>query len=521
MPDTTKKSFTTDDIQQIENRGSDLTTVEEQIHNFIKGFPYLQITEPATIGKGIIKISGSQIDHYVQHYENKSVDLDITKFVPASGAASRMFKSLFSYLEKTPKIPADHQPLTQDNNFHSVYHFFQNLDKFAFYDSLKDIFKKKGLQIEELQKNQHYTSILETLLTEEGLGYGELPKGLLDFHHYENFVRTPVEEHLVEGASYARGADDLVKIHFTVSPEHREKFLEHVEDIRDRYESLYDVTFDIAFSEQKSYTDTIAVTLDNDPFREVDGRLLFRPAGHGALIANLNEIDSDIIFIKNIDNVVPDKLKETTIKYKKALAGLLLQYQEKLFGYQQLLDSDHELSWQQLQEIAQFLEKELFIQNIPKDDTKSSLTWFLRKKVFRPVRVCGMVKNEGEPGGGPFFARNHDDTISLQIAESSQINLNDPMQKQIADSATHFNPVDLVCGAKDYKGEKYDLTKFVDHQTGFISQKSKNGQELKAQELPGLWNGSMSDWNTLFVEVPVITFNPVKAVNDLLRDQHQ
>ena len=521
MQDTTKPSFTTDDIQQIENRGSDLATVEEQIINFIKGFPHLHITAPATLGNGILKISESDVEALITHYDSKSSALEITKFVPASGAASRMFKSLFSYLDKTSKLPAENQPLVPDNNFHSVYNFFQNLEKFAFYDNLKKVLNKKGKPLELLQKKKSYSTILRALLLRDGLDYGELPKGLLDFHRYEESVRTPVEEHLAEGASYACGANKLVKIHFTVSPEHRQKFIQFTEEIRDRYESIFDVTFEISFSEQKSYTDTIAVKLDNEPFREADGVLLFRPAGHGALIANLNEIDSDIIFIKNIDNVVPDRLRKPTIQYKKALAGMLLQFQEKLFHYQQVLDSGHALDDRQLQEIADFLEQELYIKNIPKDDTKSSLTWFLRKKVFRPVRVCGMVKNEGEPGGGQFFAKNPDDTISLQIAEPSQIDLNDEAQKRIAGAVTHFNPVDLVCGIKNYKGEKYDLKKFVDPETGFISIKSKNGQELKAQELPGLWNGAMSDWNTLFMEVPVITFNPVKTVNDLLRDQHQ
>lgn len=326
-------------------------------------------------------------------------------------------------------------------------------------------------------------------------------------------------EHLAEGALYAQSSNQIVKIHFTVSPEHKENFEKHINSNTTQFENTYNVTYEVSFSEQKSYTDTIAVDLKNEPFRDADGSLLFRPAGHGALIANLNEIDADIIFVKNIDNVVPDKLKEDTISYKKALAGTLLKYQEKLFSYLNSLDG--KVSSGDIEEMMTFLKDELRIKNLPELATINDKINFLKQKFNRPLRICGMVKNEGEPGGGPFFAQNNDGTQSLQIVESSQIDPGDDQQKSIANAATHFNPVDLVCGVRNYKGEKFDLSNYVDPKTGFISQKSKDGLELKAQELPGLWNGAMSDWNTLFVEVPVSTFNPVKTVNDLLRPQHQ
>lgn len=333
-------------------------------------------------------------------------------------------------------------------------------------------------------------------------------------------MRTPLEEHLVEGAMYACGKSGKVHVHFTVSPEHRELFRKLVEEKSDGFAKRYEVDYDITFSEQKPSTDTLAVDMDNRPFRD-NGELLFRPGGHGALIENLNDLDADIIFIKNIDNVVPDRLKEDTNTYKKLIAGVLVSLQKRAFRYLELLESGR-YTHEQVMEVLQFLQKELCCKNPEvKLLEDSELVIYLKKKLNRPMRVCGMVKNVGEPGGGPFLAYNADGTISLQILESSQIDMNDPEKKAMFERGTHFNPVDLVCAVRDYKGRKFDLTKHVDKSTGFISHKSKSGKELKALELPGLWNGAMSDWSTVFVEVPLTTFNPVKTVNDLLREQHQ
>ncbi|MGE5448715.1 MAG: DUF4301 family protein, partial [Bacteroidales bacterium] len=395
------------------------------------------------------------------------------------------------------------------------------LDQFAFYDDLKQLAARENMAIEDVPLQK----LLEWKLLDQGLNYGNLPKGLLKFHTYPDGYRTPLEEHFVEGAAYSRNNAAVVKIHFTVSPEHQKAFNEHVNEIISKYEQQFGVEYEISFSQQKPSTDTIAVTPDNEPFRNSDGSLLFRPAGHGALIENLNDLQADIIFIKNIDNVVPDRLKKATIDYKKALAGVLLNLQEEIFYYQKMLDVNHysDLDSAFYGEASDFLENVMNI--IPPHDQfyreKEELYQYFRSKFNRPIRVCGMVKNLGEPGGGPFFALNRDGSVSLQIVESSQIDFNDTEQASIAHHATHFNPVDLVCAVKNYKGEKYNLLDFTDPETGFISSKSKDGKELKAQELPGLWNGAMSDWNTMFVEVPVETFNPVKTVIDLLRKEHQ
>ena len=344
---------------------------------------------------------------------------------------------------------------------------------------------------------------------------------MLKFHRYADGVRTPLEEHLVEGALYAAGKSGDVFVHFTVSTEHRELFQKLVDSKAAEYAAKYGVNYHISFSEQKPSTDTVAADMENKPFRDKDGKLLFRPGGHGALIENLNDLDADVVFIKNIDNVVPDRLKDDTVTYKKLLAGVLVTLQKQAFEYLKLLDSGS-YRHDELENIIRFVQQQLHCRRADlKDLEDADLVIYLRKKLNRPMRVCGMVKNVGEPGGGPFLAYNPDGTVSLQILESSQIDMNDAEKKAMFEKGTHFNPVDLVCAVRNYKGEKFNLLNYVDKATGFISYKSKNGKDLKALELPGLWNGSMSDWNTVFVEVPLSTFNPVKTVNDLLREQHQ
>ncbi len=503
--------FTEKDKNQIKNRGSQLDTVNLQIENFKKGFPFLHIEDAASVGNGIIRLNEEELKRRIDLY-NIKVEQNIKplKFIPASGAASRMFKSLFEGLESFEKeILAENRAAKE---------FADKFDDFAFATDLKNIIQKNSEEIN--CKNE-----IDFLLNKKGLNYGSLPKGLLKFHLYETEARTPFEEHLVEGAKYAKDSNGIAKLHFTVSPEHQPEFEKLLEKIKESYEKELNVTFDISFSQQKPSTDTIAVDLNNEPFRENDGSLLFRPGGHGALIENLNDLDADIIFIKNIDNVVPDRLKKPTIDYKKALAGVLLKNQEKLFLYQKELNEKHPvaLSSAFLAAASNFLENTLNTKPAKNQyyTEKEELYHYLKEKYNRPLRVCGMVKNEGEPGGGPFWAQNSDGTISLHVVESSQIDSESVQQKQIVKNATHFNPVDLVCATRNYKGEKFNLAEFTDPATGFISKKSKDGNELKAQELPGLWNGAMSNWNTLFVEVPIETFNPVKTVNDLLREQHR
>jgi len=497
--------FIEKDLQQIQERGSDATVVEEQVHYFVNGFPFLHLSKAATVGDGIIRLSDEQIEQVIKEFDKSASEGEIAllKFVPASGAATRMFKSLFSFLQ-------------EDKKDKSVDEFFTKLTEFAFYDDLKTSLASDGHDITTADEK----TIVSYFLTNKGLGYGELPKGLLKFHNYESRSRTPLEEHLVEGAKYANAGGN-VQIHFTVSPEHRDKFEKLVVEVLPTYQSEFGVKYMVSFSEQKSSTDTIAVNMDNSPFREKDGGLLFRPAGHGALLENLSQLDADIIFIKNIDNVVPDSIKAETVTYKKALAGIVLDFQKKIFGYLDKLSSGANASL--FAELDRFFREELCV--IPpvtyENWSDEEKTKYFTAKLDRPLRACGMVKNQGEPGGGPFWAENADGSSSLQIVESAQVDVDNEQQNGIFKNSTHFNPVDLVCAIKNKNGELYDLKKFRDPLTGFITYKSKDGKELKAQELPGLWNGSMANWNTLFVEVPLITFNPVKTVNDLLREQHQ
>lgn len=499
--------FSQQDLEQIQAQGATLEQINDQIQHFIDGFPFLRAIKAATIGDGMVRVPDEQLTAYLRRFDEAAGNYALMKFVPASGAATRMFKSLFAALDGKSDKATDE--------------FFSRITDFAFYDDLKAIMAKKGVDLDDaLQQNDRRT-ILHFLLTSDGLDYGNLPKGLLKFHRYTDGPRTPVEEHLIEGAAYAN-ANGLVRLHFTVSPEHRDRFETLIKEVQSDYEAWLGVAFDISFSEQKKSTDTLSVNLDNSPFRNGDGTLLFRPAGHGALIENLNDIDADIVFIKNIDNVVPDELKETTITYKKVLAAILMDVQQQLFRLQELLEGN-DISEGYISEAAEFLRNTLYtlppagFDRLPQAEKVD----YLKRKLDRPIRICGMVKNVGEPGGGPFWAMNRDGSVSLQVVESAQFDMADAEQKAIFETATHFNPVDLICGLKNRHGKKYNLPAYRDMQTGFITQKSKDGKDLKAQELPGLWNGAMADWSTIFVEVPLITFNPVKTVNDLLRNEHQ
>ncbi len=501
-----------EDLKQIAAKGITPEQIDAQLKEFETGFPFLKLEAAAAIGNGIVAPGEDERAAYIKAWDDyKAQGKKIVKFVPASGAASRMFKDMFAFLS------ADYdEPTTAFEK-----NYFDHIHQFAFFGALDDKCKEnEGKGIDQLMEEGNYKAVVANMLNATGLNYGQLPKGLLLFHNYEEGPRTPMEEHLVEGALYA-ASNGEANVHFTVSHEHMQLFEQKVKDKKDGYAGKYGIQYNISFSEQKPSTDTVAANPDNTPFRTEDGELLFRPGGHGALIANLNEIDADVIFIKNIDNVVPDRLKGDTVTYKQLIAGILVTLQKKAYDYLRLLDTgsyDHE----QLEEIIRFVQRDLCCR---KNDIKlledAELVIYLRKKLNRPMRVCGVVKNVGEPGGGPFLTYNQDGTVSLQILESSQIDKSNEAYQKMFTEGTHFNPVDLVCAVKDYKGQAFNLPEFVDKTTGFISSKSKNGKELKALELPGLWNGAMSDWNTVFVEVPLSTFNPVKTVNDLLREQHQ
>ena len=468
----------------MEEHGLTPAALETQLKNFREGFPFLPVTRAASCGDGIRVLDAAGIEQAAARYDRAKESLRVVKFVPASGAATRMFKDLFEFVREGRRTAV-------------VGELLANRRRFAFWPELRTII---GDDADELRTVENIVA--------EGLRYGETPKGLVSFHRYGDEVRKAVEEHLVEGAQYAAAGGE-VKIHFTVSPEHLTRFEALLAEKIPGYESRFGVKYRISFSVQDPSTDTLAVNPDCTPFRRADGRLLFRPAGHGALIGNLGKIDADIVFVKNIDNVTTDARRSDTVLYKKALAGVLLALQERIFEYLMAL----EVPGAELEPIAAFIENELCVK-LPKDYG----TALLRQVLDRPIRVCGMVRNEGEPGGGPFWVTGADGLETLQIAESNQIA---PEKRKLMRSATHFNPVDLVCSFRTSKGGRFDLREFVDPATGFISRKSDGGRELLAQELPGLWNGAMARWNTVFVEVPITTFSPVKVVTDLLRPEHQ
>lgn len=468
----------------MEEHGLTPAALETQLKNFREGFLFLPVTRAASCGDGIRVLDAAGIEQAAARYDRAKESLRVVKFVPASGAATRMFKDLFEFVREGRRTAV-------------VGELLANRRRFAFWPELRTII---GDDADELRTVENIVA--------EGLRYGETPKGLVSFHRYGDEVRKAVEEHLVEGAQYAAAGGE-VKIHFTVSPEHLTRFEALLAEKIPGYESRFGVKYRISFSVQDPSTDTLAVNPDCTPFRRADGRLLFRPAGHGALIGNLGKIDADIVFVKNIDNVTTDARRSDTVLYKKALAGVLLALQERIFEYLMAL----EVPGAELEPIAAFIENELCVK-LPKDYG----TALLRQVLDRPIRVCGMVRNEGEPGGGPFWVAGADGLETLQIAESNQIA---PEKRKLMRSATHFNPVDLVCSFRTSKGGRFDLREFVDPATGFISRKSDGGRELLAQELPGLWNGAMARWNTVFVEVPITTFSPVKVVTDLLRPEHQ
>ena len=473
--------FSNDDILQIEQHGLTPDAVAAQLDAFARGFAFSDIVAPATAGDGVIQLDAEMRRHYIDIYEQYQRTHSVVKFVPASGAATRMFRDLFEFLNTGARNTVTDAVLN-------------NLSRFAFYDDLKKF----------LPDTPTDTDIIERIVTDAGLNYGHMPKALIKFHRYADSARTALAEHLDEGAEYARGADG-VNIHFTVSPEHRAGFEELLHRLVPEYSARYGVQYNIELSYQKSSTDTIAVNPDNTPFRDADGRLLFRPAGHGALIENLNEIDADLIFIKNIDNVCAASHRGDTIEYKSALAGYLVMLQSKIFDYLNNTTAP-------LGDVIQFINDNLGVR-LSRDATRADCNRILS----RPLRVCGVVRNTGAPGGGLFWVRAADGTVSLQIVESAQIA---PDARDIMNTSQYFNPVDLVCATRDASGRHIDLIQFVDENTGFISEKSAGGRPLRAMERPGLWNGAMAGWNTVFIEVPPTTFTPVKVVADLLSAPH-
>ncbi|PIB38060.1 DUF4301 family protein [Maribacter sp. 4G9] len=504
------------DIKQMANKGIAKEKVENQINTFMEGIPFVDLQSAAVVGNGILRFSEEEESELIHYYESKASNLEILKFVPASGAASRMFKALFSFLDSydpAKESLGDYLERTGDKDIKKLS---EGLEKMPFYRKVMDRLPKNF----NSQGEKVYLFVKE-LLGEDALNYGFYPKGLLPFHKYGDNTATPFQEHLKEGALYASSTNGS-KLHFTISEQHEEMFKEELNLVGERVSKETGINYTVDYSFQKPSTDTIAVDMDNKPFRNTDGAVLFRPGGHGALIENLNDQDADVIFIKNIDNVAVMQDAKAVADSKKVLAGVLLKVQKKAFEYAKMLD-EGAISEDGISTITSFLADELNVK-FTKDfdsfstDAKISL---LKNRINRPIRICGMVKNEGEPGGGPFWIRNANGEVSLQIIESAQIDMDNPEQVDILQNSTHFNPVDLVCGIRDYKGNKFNLLDFVDPKQGFITGKTMNGKELKALELPGLWNGAMAHWNTIMVEVPLVTFNPVKTVLDLLKGSHQ
>lgn len=511
-------NFTTKDLEQFQKKGLSEQEVFSQIKIFEKGIAPTNLIAAATIGNGLLSFSKEEENTLKTFYKNNTHDLSIMRFVPASGAASRMFKFLFNFLDSFKFGEETLEDYFKRTNDKEVAFFYENLSLFPFYKQAISQLNEKVKDYEVLTKGDRLYKFIEFILSESGFRFGTSPKGVLPFHAYtSDHILTAFEEHLIEAAACVQ--DLNVKIHFTISEQHKPLFENLTKEVLERVHKETKKEFELTYSFQKSSTDTIAVTEENKPFRIDDNTILFRPSGHGALIENLNDLDADIIFIKNIDNVVTTSNRAEVVNYKKVLAGLLLKIQQQTFSFLNQIDND----LNDFNEVVVFMTNHLNVKfsddfkNWSFEDQKA----FIVNRLNRPIRVCGMVKNEGQPGGGPFWTKDVNGVISLQIVESAQMDLSEQDQKSIVNKATHFNPVDLVCGLKDYQGNSFELKDFVDKETAFISSKTQSGKALKALELPGLWNGSMAGWNTLFVEVPLITFNPVKTVNDLIKPGHQ
>ena len=509
-----------EDFTQINDLGISLDKIEAQLKVFQNGIPKIILEKPATINDGILKLSDLEFQQYSNHFDNEKHNLKLKKFVPASGAASRMFKFLSEFLQDFKFGEETINAYINRKNDKNLQLFILAKEKFPFYNDVLKTIKLNFKGYKNFDVNQKEFVFIKTLLSLEHLDFANKPKAILPFHNYKNHVATPIEEHLNECVFYATSKQKS-NLHFTVSEEHQHEFEKIIEVIKPKFEDENQVSIDVQYSYQSKSTDTLAVDLKNNPFRDESNNLVFRPGGHGALIENLNNLDADIIFVKNIDNVIQNHIG-TIVLYKKALAGILISTQQKVFNYLKTLEK-RDISNQILNEIVDFLASKLNIKVIDvfSKYTKENKIEYLFTILNRPIRVCGMVKNEGEPGGGPFWVLGKTGRSFLQIVESSQVDSTDANQIKILKSATHFNPVDLVCGIKNYKGENFDLSKFVNKNTGFVVEKNKNGKPLKGYELPGLWNGAMAKWLTIFVEVPLITFNPVKTVNDLLKPAHQ
>ncbi|MBN2144587.1 MAG: DUF4301 family protein [Candidatus Aureabacteria bacterium] len=535
------------DLKNLEEKGISPDTVQKQIDAMMKGVSFVKLIRPCIPAAGITVLDASRLKEMAQVFMKESPSRKVMKFVPASGAGSRMFQPLLSLL---PVKTTDFKDPYRGRGFQTFHHVLlekrlENLEKgesqdqvstdkdiiffqtfitrireFPFYPDIQSFFQSKGDDVDTLIAQRQYTRILNLILGPEGMNLSDYPKALLKFHRYPDHARTALEEQCVEALDHAVNQKGKAAVHFTFSREHLSLIKDHIKKIRSLYETG-GKKLDIRWSVQKESTETVALDMHNQPLRDEDSNLVFRPGGHGALLENLNELQGDIIFIKNIDNIVPDSLKQDTLFYKKVLGGYLISMQKQIFTYLERLETIQDDSI--ITEAGEFLEKEICVKLPFEWKSQSSVQKrdFLFSMLNRPVRVCGMVRNQGEPGGHPFWVEHKSGIQTIQIVESFQINKDDHDQKTIFSSSTHFNPVDLVCSVRDYRGNLFDLTRFRDAAQNFISVKSWKGREIKMLELPGLWNGGMADWNTFFIDVPLSTFNPVKTILDLLRKEHQ
>jgi len=499
-------NFSPEDMAQISEHGLSVEAVAGQLARFARGMKYARLERPCRVGDGIRRFQPEELARYGKSWEAAAAAGLGMKFVPASGAGTRMFEAFLRGWHEGVSLTLARE--------------LRGLHRYPFFEELRAVMERRGLSLEACLRGDDFAPVLESLLGPEGLNYAALPKALIPFHRYPDHSRTPLEEHLVEAAGYARDARGVCRLHFTVAEAHEAALRAYLRTVLPRYEAAGN-RFEIGFSTQKKSSDTVAADLQNGPFRDRAGRLVFRPSGHGALLENLGALEGAVVFIKNIDNVAPDARRADTLLYKKAMAGYLVEIQETCFRYLRLLEAGCPAT-AVLAEIEAFLCGTLSA-SLPTDwpelDAAARRAW-LFARLNRPLRVCGMVPNQGEPGGAPFWVEERGGGFSLQIVESVQVDPADAEQQRIFRGATHFNPVDLVCGLKDFRGRPFDLGQFADPEAGFISEKSYEGKPLKALELPGLWNGAMARWNTVFVEVPVSTFTPVKRIEDLLRPEH-
>jgi Domain of unknown function (DUF4301) len=515
--------WTSDDLRQMKGLGITPEEASRQLELFRHPPPFIRLERPATLGDGILLPPPQTLSAAIHAYEEARRKGRFLKFVPASGAASRMFHLLVRYAQRENWTKEDlrREWAEGDQESGRVLSFLEAIPQSVFWEDLKEVLVRSGRDPDGILREGRYPEMLKALLFSDGLNYSGKPKGLVKFHAYPEGARTPLAEHLVEAAHYVGDDRGCSRLHFTVSGEHMEECRKHFESLMKDLGKRHGVSFEAAFSVQKDSTHTLAVDEQNRPFRDGEGRLVFRPGGHGALIENLSELEADLVFIKNIDNVVSEPHLAPTVHWKKVLGGFLAMMQKKVFDCLEVLERGNPGEGE-LERMEAFAREELFLLRMQgKEGPPARRADALRRALDRPLRVCGVVKNTGEPGGGPFWVKGADGSLSLQIVESAQVDMTDRSQKEIFDRSTHFNPVDLACALRDFKGRPFDLALFMDPAAVFISRKAFQGRALKALERPGLWNGAMAGWITLFLEVPLETFNPVKTVFDLMKAAHR